>query len=182
MPIALIKAGAATDTLGLAVSGTPTERVTLTSGVLDSQWNLVAKTADETISTDTSLNNDAELTFSVANSTRVAFRGTLFFTTTAGGDFKYAVDASSAPTFWRFATYAIGNGANVLDADDVETSDGTAHSATGTGTDGCIWFHGLIYNNTGSAITVTVQWAQNFNDVGDTTLRAGSFLEYRSVG
>lgn len=181
MAVVVTSAGTISDALALGRSGSLTQTVTLPSVVGDPKWNIVFKTADESTDADTTLSDDSELTWTIGTGVRHAVRGFISFETDSTADFKWALDASATPTEFRLHHYAIpGGGTSVSVAGNV-TTEGTSIDVAGTDVTGSVFFQAVIHNNTGADITLTIQWAQRLVSVTDTTVKAGSYIEYKPV-
>ena len=137
-----------------------------------------AKGADETTSSDTTLSDDAELTFDVNAGATYKFRFIVFYDTPAAADFKYSVTCPASPALVSITTKSIAPGAT--------TQAITRQSACGfgptaitetSGTDGYIEIEGVVQNGA-NAGSIAFQWAQNSSSGTNTTVRKGSVVEY----
>jgi hypothetical protein len=146
-------------------------------------WTTVKKVSDEAKSANTTLANDAALSFPMAASTKYHVRLKVFFDTTANADFKYALTGPTSPTLVRVhrrhsppsAAAGTDNETTVVDA----TITGSTSITTPTGTTGGWVEMDAIVHNGANAGTFAFQWAQDTSDgIGSTTVRAGSYLEY----
>jgi hypothetical protein len=147
-------------------------------------WQMAYKSADETIQSDTTISNDAALTKALAASSKYAFRARIFFDTTANADFKYQLTYSGTNSIWRCLRGQIVPGTAASTDTMTEGVDLAplllAASITGAGTTGgFIQLDGVIH--TGNAGTWAFAWAQNTSDAANTTVRAGSYVEFFKV-
>jgi hypothetical protein len=140
-------------------------------------WLTLSKAADETRTGTTTLTDDAILKFNMLASTNYRIRGKVFFDTTANGDFKYAMNAPSAPTLIRgVRTSCIAGGTPAELVVDVAAVGSTSLAGAGT-TGGYVAFDFLHQNGVNAGLW-SFQWAQDTSDAGNTIVRAGSYLEY----
>ncbi len=141
-------------------------------------WNHVYQTADFIKNSDTTL-ADTSLAFTVPNGERYEFQCNLYIDQDSTGRLKYRFNSAGTPTtthLFRKSFLAALGASNAHDTDINVTSITSATTNRGT-----IEVTGFIYNNTGSAITVTLQVAQNSSSAFDTKLFAGSRVSYRKV-
>lgn len=148
-------------------------------------WTVVEKTTDETITSDSTLSDDATLKFSVSANTKYRFRFVVFFRSPDTPDFKFALSGPSSPTLLSARmSYAAAFGA-VIHSRPFGQYSGLAASLTGSpsGTEnegGFVIIEGVLHNGANSG-TVAFQWAQNTSDASNTTVLAGSYLEWKQV-
>ncbi|MEY4875087.1 MAG: hypothetical protein RL708_236 [Bacteroidota bacterium] len=140
---------------------------------------LVRKTADESVTSSTNLQDDDVLQLSIAANEiwEVTFR--LRVVGTSAGDIKMAVTLPTGATMW------LGAQADNTDSDDdyVEmTTAGTGYTFPGSGsnwnlnsTANMIQIKGLITNSS-TAGTIKLQWAQKGSNSTSTTVKALSYL------
>ena len=127
----------------------------------------IVRNADTTITSDTTLSDDAQISIALNASKQYYFRCTLFINSHSTPDFKWAF---SIPTG---ASGMLFRGTN-------EGYAGATASLTGalnTGTDGnnqALTFYGTVLSD--SAGNFVLQWAQNNSSGEDTTLLKGSTL------
>lgn len=145
-------------------------------------WTPVFKTTTETITADSTLSNDAVLLFAMLANTTYAFRGRVFFDTTNAADFKWRHSGPAAPTLVRIKRSNVIPGGTSYTLIAVDTAYSAADIAlTGAGTTGgWVEFEGIIANGA-NAGDFNFQWAQNASDAGNTSVLAGSYLEYKQV-
>lgn len=143
-------------------------------------WTAVRKTADETISSDATLGDDAVLKFAMLANTKYSFRARIFFDTSAAADFKYRHSGPAAPTLVRIHRREVIAGGT---ADTTSTVD-AAYSAAdisliGAGTTGgYIELDGVIHNGANAGDFV-FQWSQDTSNASNTTVLAGSYIEWQ---
>jgi hypothetical protein len=143
-----------------------------------SAWTTNVKTSDETISSDNSLNNDTELRFTTVANTNYVFRATICYTSHATPDFQWDFNHSGTTTqyltsSWR-QTDAGTTHLNILG--DAAMGSGNIQT-TSTGNMNIIHIFGILRVGA-SGGTMIFQWAQNNSDVNNTTVFAGSYIEY----
>lgn len=138
---------------------------------------LIVQEADQTVnsgSTGTTL-VDTELEFAVAANEVWQFEGVINLTTPAAADFKIAAAGPAGAVGSIGAWYGDTSGA--IDAD----SDALNTELVFTGTTGAtLLFRGGIHNGA-NAGSLTIRFAQNTSDAGNTTVRAGSYMKYQRV-
>lgn len=174
-----------------AFTGTPTAptpaagdndtSIATTAFVQGELWRRVIKTADEQLATNTTLQDDDALLFPMLASTSYVLRGEIFYDTPTAADFKWGHTGPAAPTLVNIvrdgyspdATAPSGAG-----TDEAYNVAGIALTAA-AGTFGWVRLSGIIRNGT-TAGNFQIQWAQNASS-GTTTVRAGSYLEYRTL-
>lgn len=149
-------------------------------------WNYVWKTADESLQNDNTLNNDTHLLFSATAAKNYAFRIHIHFTTTAAGDFKFAVTWAQTPARCNYSYHHIIPGATAGTAalfSGALVASGTAISMAGTGTTGgVVIIEGVFRAHATLTGNVNFQWSQNSVDNNPgLVVHAGSWLEYRQV-
>ena len=146
---------------------------------LTAAWTTVLKSADETITSDNTLDDDAILKFAMAANTKYTFRARIFFDTTAAADFKYRHAGPASPTLVRVHRREViaGGTADTTSTVDVAYSAADISLAGAGTTGGYIELDGTIHNGA-NAGDFTFQWAQNMSDASNTTVRAGSYVEW----
>ena len=179
---ALIVDGALTASSNLTVTGNLT-----VSGIGQTQY--IAKTADETINSSTTLQNDDHLVLPVVANAVYTFALDLYMTeaTDFVGDFKMSFTCPTGATFDMH-----GEGAHVTDLSGGTSSNGewigklatasagaTLSFGVGTGLTGVRVYGRLVMSST--AGNFQMQWAQNASDASGTTLKAGSFMTMTRV-
>jgi len=127
------------------------------------------KTADESVSSSTTLQDDDHLTFPIAANEEWTTTIQASYVHSAAGGVKAAVTVPSGATMHASV---IGTGASFYQG--ATTTSGTAILvvSSGVGTDAVfkVWvLNGATPGN------VTLQWAQNTSDGTSTTARKGSF-------
>lgn len=135
--------------------------------------------ADQTVTNSATLVTVPQLTLPIGINERIIFRATLFYTSTATGDFKYRVDVPASPTLYRlFAEEQAADATSVVCSTISAEADDTILFASGT--EGVIRLSGVLQNGS-TAGQVLFQFAQNTATAAQSAvIRAGSFLEYRN--
>jgi hypothetical protein len=153
------------------------------------QTRYVAKTADETVTSSTTLQNDDHLILSVVANAVYTFTLDLYMqeSTDFAGDFKMSFTCPTGATFDMH-----GAGAHATSLTAGTSSDGewigklaTASAAAtlgfgvGTGLTAARVYGRLVMSST--AGNFQLQWAQNVSDGTGTTLKAGSIMTMTRV-
>ena len=141
-------------------------------------WNLILKTADETITSDSTLSPDNTLVLALAANTKYRFRFVVHVVSSSTPNFKYRLTGPASPTVLTFDDFL-----NTTAAGSSETLRSAYHAAdvsVGTNTQAFIVLEGVVHNgaNTGN---LSFEWAQNTSNGASTTVLAGSSLEYAVV-
>jgi hypothetical protein len=140
------------------------------------------KLADQAVVNSVTLTNDDTLSFTMAANTKYRGRATIFFDTTATGDFKYDITGPASPTLVRIARVDAGAGRSpserALDLAYVTTA---TNLRTGIANGGFITFEFIVHNgaNAGTFVFRFAQYTAR-NDTG-AIVRAGSSMEYEIV-
>lgn len=136
----------------------------------------VRKTANESVTLSTVLQNDNDLVLALAANATYLIEGFLIFTAN-GGDIKFAfTEPTSATMHW--VSHALAGAAFSRDYQD-ETSTATADDRASTSSKAVIKFTGSIV--TTNAGNLQLQWAQNVSDGDQTTVYAGSWFRAQRV-
>lgn len=153
------------------------------------QTRYIAKTADETINSSTTLQNDDHLVLSVVANAVYLFTLDLYMTESTDyvGDFKMSFTCPTGATFDMH-----GAGAHATSFTGGTSSDGewigklaaTSAAATlafgvGNVLTGVRIYGRLVMSST--AGNFQLQWAQNTSDASGTTLKAGSYMAMTRV-
>jgi hypothetical protein len=147
---------------------------------IDAQWTTVMKTADQTVQSNTTLFVDNTLVFPMSGNTNYSIRLRVYVDTGATGDFKFRHVGPASPTLVRIKrAFIIGAGTAYTLAMD------TAYSASDVAVAGAagmayVEFDGFIKNGANSG-NFEFWWAQNASEAVDTTVRLGSYIEYKVV-
>lgn len=155
------------------------ELVSLESGV--DIMRQIFKTADETISSDDTISPDSTLKFNFLASKNYYVRGFVAFVTTANADFQFAF----SPAGLTFAairmnwTIAAGSPivAGVRREDNLTTAQAVLSTSAGRG---YVEFE-AVFTAAGAGGTFSFDWAQGTSDASNTTVKAGSMIEYKQV-
>jgi hypothetical protein len=140
-------------------------------------WGTVVKSADQSIQSDVTLDNDSELSFAVDANSRYSFRIVVHFETPAAADFKCDVNGPGSMGSVRlYLMYTPGGGTSMTTA--IQTGFGNAVALTATGTSGAIIYEGAIETGASSG-TVVFRWAQNSSTASNTTVKRGSYITWK---
>ncbi len=160
-------------------TGTDTARYvtpeTLAGTLIGAETAKVLKTSDETIDTDTTLSDDAALAglIMATGSSHYYIECIFRMTSVAAADFKFRFVWSETPTEVAIQSVSCNTTAgHNVDAIDLPTGQ-FVHDTNGA--DSIMSVTGTF--KTGATPgTITLQWAQNISDGGNTTVHAGSFM------
>lgn len=133
------------------------------------EWTtpVIMKTATETLNTSATFQDDDELTFPVAINTRYTLDGVLLVGTNTTPNFKFQFTVPTGTTIdGAYMDQSTGQWVLLAEA--------TSNAITGIN-DYQILFSASIQTS-GTAGSVTLQWAQNTSDAGNTQVEAGSWL------
>lgn len=153
----------------------------LTGDLLD--WQYVRKSADESVTSSTALQNDDHLTLAIAANETWALEYILFLSGADAGDFKSALSVPAGATGWRGG---IGPGVAATSGESdgrfTVKGDFTNDLIFGTNvTDTVTALIRTIVINGANAGNVVLQWAQNTSNGTATQVRQNSHLLARRV-
>lgn len=151
----------------------------ITAGSLINTWFLARKMVDQTINNSVVLVDDSDLRFPVNANTKYNFRAKIFYDTVASADFKWRHSGPLVPTLVRIARNTIVPGGTSFADISVDLAFSAADVVVtgGAGLGGYVTLHGIIQTGISSG-TFVFQWAQNTAQLADTTVRAGSYIEW----
>jgi hypothetical protein len=143
----------------------------------------VAKTANETVTSSATLQNDDHLALAVSASATYVVNLFLIIDGSLAGDFKMGFTGPAGATMdWVIAAQGTGatttNGNQSFAYQSLATSDNAG--TIGAGSKLIIRPQGTLVVST-TAGTLQLQWAQNTSDATATTLYAGSWLRLERV-
>lgn len=141
-------------------------------------WIPVTKPSDESVQSDTSVNVDSHLKFSMLANTKYAIKIVVYFSTPAAADFKFDVNGPAGPN-------QVFGVMKYIDPAGVATNDvrfgtyaGSATSILSAGTSvGFIQIE-MIVDNGANAGTFAFRWAQVTSTASNTTVFGASHLQY----
>lgn len=138
----------------------------------------VRKTANETVTTSTAMQNDDHLKFNMAASGVYVVRMTLDFGSPVAASFKFQVTAPAGCTDvggrFIYNNTAVGLNGGIIAAGTLWLE--TGFTTLGAGTHQFIDVSGIFING-GAAGVWQLQWAQNASS-GTSTVYSGSFIQY----
>lgn len=160
----------------------PTKPANLTGVGTGSQvpWTVVEKLVNETKNLNITLAPDGHLFFNMLANQKYSVRCKVFFDSSAAGDFKWSITGPTAPTFVRIrrkSIVATGVAESLIGVDVTYTA---AQALDGGAGAGFVEFEAIVQNGA-NAGAFAFNWAQNTSDAGNTTVFAGSVMEYRVV-
>lgn len=139
-----------------------------------SGWTTLSRATDLSRASSATPTADPVLQFAMAANANYRVRFTLFFTGGAGGA-AFSVSGPASPTsLMGYGFYDTGGGFANLHA--VTSYIGTTGLIGGAGL--VVVHYELEVHNGANAGTFSVNWAQNSSNAANTTLNAGSHLEY----
>lgn len=159
--------------------GTKFKQLQMNSGATAPQWGAavqhVMKTADESVSSSTSIQDDNELLFAVGTNEKWIFEIFLYVGTsvTANMDIAFSVPASASGIYGG----VVDQTPSVLTRQGL-TTENTVGLASGAETIAFVW--GFVAT-AGTSGNVTLRWAQSSSSVNAVTLKAGSMLRATRV-
>lgn len=133
--------------------------------------------ANQVVTNSTTLVDIPQLTLNVDAYERVLFRFNVFFNTAAAADFKYQVAIPGSPTLYRQLTEGVAPDDTAADL-AIATSSAAVSLVGAANANGYVRIFGVLQNGA-NAGQLKLQFAQNSADASDTTVYAGSFMEYR---
>lgn len=142
---------------------------------------IVRKTSDESVISNTTLQNDDELFLAVAPNAVYEFDLNIWFDSSTTADFKYTVTVPTGATLYFSQTGFDAGGANHNDA-SVTVASGTTRDQFGNGVGTIRHFRlkGMCANGA-NAGNIQFQWCQNTTDATNTTVKANSTLKAWSL-
>ncbi len=140
--------------------------------------SVIRKTADESVTSNTTLQDDDHLLFNIAVNEVWYVEYVLFGTDAAGFDFKFTVAVPSGATgkWWDVGQVSVLTAGGVLTG----TSFGTTISIDTGAADKYILLYAYVFNGA-TAGQVKLQWAQTASEAGAATLYANSFLRATKI-
>lgn len=138
------------------------------------------KSANQVISSQTTLVSDADMRFAVAANSLYEFHVFLRYSSPTGADWKssFTVPASASAHFARYGWNLSGN---FVGGDEFADGSTVTSQGQGAGTVQTANFFGYAVT-AGTAGNLIFQWAQNTSNAGNTTLYANSYLTGRRIG
>ena len=133
----------------------------------------VYKTADVTINSDDTLNDDADLTFSNIATGYYSLEAYIEMVSSAAADFKYDLDATNMTgnVGW---THNDNTGVVSGDGPQAIATDVTV-AVTGSGV-GMVLLQGYV-NVSAAANSLTFRWSQGTSDITSTSVKEGSWIK-----
>lgn len=134
--------------------------------------------ADQTVNNSTTLVTVPQFTIPIGANERVLLRYNIQFLTGATADFKYFVDAPASPTMFRQSALSVDPAGAVAGGAILTAESNTASVLSTSAGGGFLLLENVVVNGS-TAGNIVFQFAQNAAEATNTTIRAGSFLEYR---
>lgn len=147
-------------------------------------WTVVTKSATETRVNNTTLTDDAELTFSMAANTKYRIRAVLSATTDgATGAFQFKLNGPASPTIVNWMAHAStssGAGGSVTSSSE-DSYTAVTVSGIKSSERGVVVIDAIVHNGS-NAGTCAIQWAQSASEAAvNCRVLAGSYIEYKAV-
>lgn len=144
-------------------------------------WTSIFKAASTTRTNDGVPSADPDLQFAMLANKTYAFRATVMWISTAAADFEYGFAGPAAPTRVSLKRSHIPSG-SVTQTNAVDNAYDASTTVTATVNEyGWVTFEGSIQNGA-NAGNFEFLWSSNTAvPLEDTTVLAGSWLEYRQV-
>ncbi len=163
-----------------AAVGTNTTQLATTAFVLaNGAWSKSNKTADQSVTSSTTLVDCTSLTFAVAANTNYHFRAHLYMTANTTGGIRLGVNGPSTPTKVRVFGHGYLGGIQRSLADI--TAYGQIENYTGGVPAAQLYLlHGKLENGA-NAGTLAIQFAQSVSNATATIVEKCSFIEYSIV-
>jgi hypothetical protein len=133
--------------------------------------------ANQIVNNSATLVDVPQLKLNVDAYERVLFRVNLFYNTAAAADFKYQIAIPGSPTVYRQLTEGLAPDDTAYDL-AVATSSAAVSLVGAANDNGFLRVTGVLVNGANSG-TIQFKFAQDTANASDTTVYAGSFLEYR---
>lgn len=143
---------------------------------------VVRKTADETVTSSTVLQDDDELRYALLANDVVAFEAVLFVVSTSTGDFKAAFTVPAGATLlWSFtASFDTASGDLDQPSAAITASGGSQVFELSSANTTLLTIKGMVVNG-GTAGNLQLQWAQSSSTANPTTVKANSYLRIAKV-
>jgi hypothetical protein len=139
------------------------------------------KTADETVTASTTLQNDDHLSVSVAANATYHVMLEMQEVSPPAAAFKMGFTGPAGYSINGTARGAAVSISTLADFITTEVATGSNYAFGGlVGVDLCVSMNFILITS-GTAGTLQVQWAQNTSNAGGTTVRANSFMLLRQV-
>jgi hypothetical protein len=138
------------------------------------------KSANQTISSQTTLINDADMRFAVAANATYEFHVYLRYSSGTGQDWKssFTVPAGAACRFQQIGVDI--SGANFVSVNELTDTSSVTSKGQGVGVIQNAQFMGVLVT-AGTTGNLIFQWAQNTSGAFNTTLYASSYLTGRRI-
>ena len=182
--------GSGTGTMSILAKGSANEVLTMAADASDFDWGAaggdndvyIYKTADQAVNNSTSLVSDDDLTFTVPYVSKDhACWGALLTDGPAAADIKINFSGSGNSDLDVFVTY-MSTGGSFTGEYKNEGSD-TAVFTEAVDTEHCNFhFFGLFHSDSSSGDrSLTIRFAQQSAQSGDTNIKKGSWIAYRQI-
>lgn len=170
---AMSLASGSTTVVGAADKSTTIAGNLTVNGVGGQAW--VGKSADQSVTSSTTLVNDTNLTLPIAANATYILEVQGVFTAASGGDIKigWATLPAGASLIWTVPAVAAGTG-SVFSATSVDSWTGSNATVKS------FWYRGQL-TTAGTAGNVQLQFAQVTNNATPTVLKVGSWIKLERV-
>lgn len=141
-------------------------------------WQIVRKGTDTTRNNNTTESADPDLTFNMLANTTYDIRVVIKYRSTVTADFKYGLTGPASPTeVYGGRIDENGGGSGTFEG----TGYLTGAFASSMNDGARVLLIELTVENGANAGAFAVAWAQNTTHAGPTTVKAGSYIEYRTA-
>jgi len=137
---------------------------------------VIRKSANESVTSSTTLQNDDELLYAMDANTNYHFEISVLFTGGTAGDMKFSITTPSGGDLWATGWIPYAGGVSAFGP--ISASGGVISSvdALGTTNPTMIFIRGVVMNSS-TAGNLQFQWAQNASSATATTVYAGSYMK-----
>jgi len=142
-------------------------------------FSTVFKTSDETITCDTTLSDDADITFCADANSNYAVITYFRFNTCSVPDYKTAFSVPACATMKNSQSSAYP--ALGIDVVEVEATSSVSLLVSGGGDDHTHGLTNYVLETGGTSGAVAYQWAQNTSSAGPTKFLKGSWLAFKKL-
>lgn len=139
------------------------------------------KTADQSLTSSTTLANDNEVLVPLAANAVYKFDAWLDFIATAGADIKWTWTVPAGAGLVYNAEHNEGGGTAYTNSQLVYADTDVPMAAGGSPAVNAVPMKGLMTTSTSSG-NIRLKWAQNSSNAGATHVRPGSYIEMRRIG
>lgn len=165
----------------VSVNGGETALEFTTPAAGSNGWTTVIKSANEEVISDTTLQDDDALKFTMLAGATYSFQMLVIFQQTNGG-FKFRHAGPASPTLVVVSRYCVlGNSSGFVAINtDPAYSAADVNPGAASGVISAVWLSGFIQNGANAGDFV-FRWAQAASNASPTTVYAGSYVAYKKL-